>query len=248
MHFPSVKALVTGGTSGVGRDLARQLLAEGAAVAICGRDPDRLVETAEEMPGLHAIRADLAREGDLARLVDTATEALGGLSLLVHNAAVQLTYDLVGRDPGPLFVDIDAEIATDLIAPMKLTALALPHLLAAPAAAVVTVSTALAVSPKRSAPGYAAAKAGLRAFTKALRYQLDHDAPTVAVVEAMLPLVDTPMTAGRGAAKITSAAAAAELLAGLRAARTEIHIGRAKTFLVLHRIAPRRADALLRDA
>ena len=121
------------------------------------------------------------------------------------------------------------------------------------ASLVVFVTSGLALAPKKTAAGYGAAKAGLRTFAKALRYQLDDAAraggPRVRVVDAMLPLVDTAMTAGRATrlAKISPEQAAAEIAAGLEAGRDEIHVAKAALFARLHRWAPRVAERMLRD-
>ncbi|WP_165968787.1 SDR family oxidoreductase [Arthrobacter crusticola] len=247
MELQGLKVLLTGGGSGVGLELARQLVAAGSDVLITGRDEGRLDAAATQIPGLRTLAADLARAEDLPRMVDAALSQLGGLSLLVNNAGIQLNYHLATRPVAQVLADVDLELRTDLIAPIQLTALSLPHLMREPHAAVVNIGSGLAVSPKRSAAVYGAAKAGLRTFTKALRYQLAVDAPGISAVDVVLPLVDTPMTAGRGAGKISVEQAAHEILAGLRADRSEIHVGKARAFLLLHRLAPRRADALLAD-
>lgn len=245
MDLSGHKAVVTGGGSGVGFELARQLAEAGSQVLILGRDETRLAEAAARLPGVRTLTADLTRAEDLPRVVDTAVQRLGGLSLLLNNAGIQLNYHLATRPVAQVLSDVDLELATDLLAPIKLTALALPHLSCAPRAAVVNVTSGLAISPKRSAAVYCAAKAGLRTFTKALRYQLADDCPHVTAVDVVLPLVDTPMTAGRGTGKISAEQAAREILAGLRAGKTEIYVGKARAFRVLHRLAPGRADALL---
>jgi uncharacterized oxidoreductase len=105
----------------------------------------------------------------------------------------------------------------------------------------------LAAVPKRSAPVYCAAKAGLIAFTSALRHQVHRDAPNILVVDAMLPLVDTAMTEGRGRRKISPGAAADGILAGLRRNRDTIRVGAVSTLLALHRLSPSTARLLVAD-
>ncbi|MEU8520790.1 SDR family NAD(P)-dependent oxidoreductase [Streptomyces sp. NPDC048577] len=236
-------ALVTGGTAGVGLSLARRLAKRGERVVVCGRDPAR-VAAAGALPGIEAVRRDLAVESDLVDLVDLLRER-GGLRLLVNNAAVQFGLRLTEDDPLEVLRRTDTEIGTNLTGPVKLTTLALPLML--PGSALVNVTSALALSPKRSAPVYCATKAALRNYTTALRYQLAGEERRIRVVEAMLPLVDTAMTAGRGSGKIGPDQAAAALLRGLDRGRPVVRVGRTRALTVLHRIAPGAVARMLRD-
>lgn len=87
MNLAMARVLVTGGSSGIGRATARLLRARGARVAICGRDAGRLREAAAELDAL-AIPADVSREGDVERLVQTVVGELGGYEVLVNNAGI----------------------------------------------------------------------------------------------------------------------------------------------------------------
>ena len=85
------RALVTGGSDGLGRATAHRLASEGARVVICGRRPDYLTAQAEAMAAetggeVHAVQADVSRAEDCARLMDETTRLLGGLDILVNNA------------------------------------------------------------------------------------------------------------------------------------------------------------------
>src|SRR4051794_39663427 len=82
-------ALVTGGSRGIGRAIARRLAAEGCAVAICGRTPDTLEAMLTELrqAGItaHSVVADVTAPGEVERFVDESAAALGGVDLLVAN-------------------------------------------------------------------------------------------------------------------------------------------------------------------
>ena len=85
------RAIVTGGGSGIGYETARQFLEEGARVVICGRTEAKLRAAQEELAGktggeIHAVQADMTKEADIARLVDTTKAKLGGVDILVNNA------------------------------------------------------------------------------------------------------------------------------------------------------------------
>ncbi|MFE7741789.1 SDR family NAD(P)-dependent oxidoreductase [Nocardia sp. NPDC057455] len=240
-------ALVTGGSSGVGFALAQQLTAAGYHVLICGRDPDRLANAATLIAGLQTVCANLADPADVDRLASIAA-AMPGLDLVINNAAVQFDRQWMAANADELVSDLSEELAANLAAPLRLTARLLPALAAAPCATFVNITSALGVVPKSSAPVYCAAKAGLIAATISLRHQLARDAPTVRVVDAMLPLVDTAMTAGRGRGKISPAAAAAAVLAGLQKRRVRrIRVGLVRVLLGIHRLSPALAGRLVSD-
>ncbi len=91
---------------------------------------------------------------------------------------------------------------------------------------------------------YCATKSGLRAFTRALRWQLE--STSVRVVEVLPPLVDTAMTRGRGRSKMTAAAVATQVVRGLQGSSTEIHLGKSRLLRWLVWLAPRVAAAITR--
>ena len=84
-------AIVTGGSRGIGRETARQFLEEGVRVMICGRNAETLERTRAELAKatggeIHAVVADMTKEADIARLVETARQKFGTVDILVNNA------------------------------------------------------------------------------------------------------------------------------------------------------------------
>ncbi|MFG2823771.1 SDR family NAD(P)-dependent oxidoreductase [Kitasatospora sp. NPDC048365] len=240
MNLSTQRILVTGGTSGVGRALAEHLTARGAQVVTCGR-------TAE--PDARTVRADLAVPGEAARVVALAAAELGGLDLVVANAGVQYPTPLTaGPDPRVLAL-ARQEIEVNLASVVELAAAAWPHLVAAPDAAFVAVTSGLAYAPKQSAPVYCATKGAVHVLLEALRHQARRETPGVRVQEIVLPLVDTAMTAGReGPARKLSAGQAAEaVLRGIERERDVVAVGASRALLALLRVAPPVGRRILRD-
>lgn len=233
--------LITGGTSGIGLELARRFHREGNAVIVTGRNPSALGRVRSELPGLIAEQADMADPAALSRLVERYPE----VNILVNNAAVQHNYNLA--DPGRSVELIDEELAINLLGPLRLIKLMLPRLLSKEAAAIINVSSGLAIVPKQSAPVYCASKAALRSFTRSLRWQLEGG--PVKVFEIVPALIETPMTAGRGKGrmgKITPAALVDEFWAGFVRDRYELRIGKTKLLYHLQRLAPALAERIMR--
>lgn len=189
MNLSNNSVLITGGASGIGLALARRLIDLGNTVIVCGRDRRRLDAAQAQVPGLTTLRADLADARQREALVESVLAIAPGLDLLINNAGIQRRGSFAGDDAG--WPTRAAEIAINLEAPIHLTALLLPHLLARPHATIVNVSSGLAFLPLKFLPVYTATKAGLHAFTVALRADLADR--QVRVVEIVPPAVDTDL-------------------------------------------------------
>jgi uncharacterized oxidoreductase len=250
MELSGRTVLVTGGARGIGRELTARLVGLGADVVAVGRNPETLAGVAAEFGGrVTAMTADLADPDAVDTLCDTLPERFPALSVVINNAGVQSHGDLTASAPGDLPEirrTLRRELAVNLDAVITLSAGLLPHLRALPSGAIVNVSSGLAVIPKASAPVYCAAKSAVRTFTRALRYQCEDSAPGVAVFDAVLPLVDTDMTAGRGRSKISAAAAAGEILDGIRRGRPDIYVGKTRLLPHLMRVAPSAGYRIMR--
>ena len=98
MDLKNAVALITGGSSGIGRAIAQSLAAGGARVAITGRDAERLAETAREL-GVHAIQADVSVDADVQRTYSELLAKFGDLDILVNNAGMGVFKNLVDLDP-----------------------------------------------------------------------------------------------------------------------------------------------------
>lgn len=228
MQLTGKLALVTGGTDGIGLEIARQLTAAGAAVVVAGRDAGRLA--AAQAEGLEAIAADLGGAEGVDALADAV--AARAIDLLVNNAGVGAPYVV----DEPIDPDaVDRAIYTNLHAPIRLTTRLLPALRARPTATVVNVTSGLAIAPRAGAPVYCATKAGLRSFTQALRAQLA--ATSVRVIEALPPLVATRMTEGRHKGAISATECARQIVAGIVADRAQINVGQTKMLAVIDNFA-----------
>jgi short-subunit dehydrogenase involved in D-alanine esterification of teichoic acids len=237
------KVLITGATSGIGLALAERFLELGNDVVGVGRNTETLDPLRKKYPRLFPVPCDLASECGPDELVLHVKQQHPDLNVLINNAAIQYNYHFLEA------TDIAAraayEINLNLTVPVTLCALLLPVLRLQPEAAVVNVSSGLALVPKKSAPVYCGTKAGLHLFTKALRYQLEGS--PVKVFEVIPPVVDTPMTAGRGRNKISPAQLVDEFMRAFANDQFEVNIGQVKRLRLLNRLWPALADRILKN-
>ncbi len=248
MKLSGHKVLITGGNGGIGLQLAREFVARGNQVAICGRDTQKLAQAKTLLGDVKTIHSDLAIASQIPVLAREAAEQLGGLSILVNNAGIQRNFSFSQVDPMDIAGDIAEEIQINLTSLITLTAACLPMLKTTESAAVINISSGLAITPKASAPVYCSTKAAVHSFSQALRYQMEDTLPMVKVFEVIPPLVDTQMTRGRGDGKISPRQVAVETFRGLEANQYEIPVGKAKILRILYRLAPKIAAKILRNS
>jgi short-subunit dehydrogenase len=195
MRLRDAVALVTGGSSGIGAATARLLANAGAMVLVAGRDQGRLAAVARETSGI-ALAADLAAADGAAALAGAAQQAAaecgGVVDILVNNAGLGWCGPVSEMPAGKL-----AElVAVNLTAPMQLTRLLLPGMIAHGRGQIVFVSSIAGKTGVRGEAAYAATKAGLSLFAESLGYELAGQGVRISVV--VPGVIDTPFFERRG--------------------------------------------------
>lgn len=186
------KALVTGAGRGVGPVIARRLAEEGASVALAYRSSrtgaDQVVAEITERGGIAiAIQADLTKQNEADALVNQAIATLGGLDMVVNNAAGFGSAKLL-KDA--LWEDLSAEWEAVVKPVFTVTHAALPHLLTQKHGKIVNISATLL---QRPAPGYGAhamAKSAVLAFTRTLAREVGPQGVTVNAVSPGMTLTE----------------------------------------------------------
>ncbi len=248
MQLDGVTALVTGGTAGIGREIALQLAKKGARVLIAGRNREAGEAVMAEASGeVRFIEADLGTGAGQAALIARVTAEAPDLALLVNNAGIQVNMPSEGIGDAGLMDAFRAEIELNLTAPIALSFGLMPLLARRNRAAIVNISSGLALSPKRTAPVYCATKSGLGTFSRALRYRCEDAAPALAVQDVLMAFVDTAMTAGRGRNKMPAAEAARQVIAGIERGSPQIFVGKARLLALIARLSPALAYRILRN-
>jgi uncharacterized oxidoreductase len=237
MRLNSKTILLTGGTDGIGKELAAQLKAKGAIVIVTGRTPERL--EAAKTAGFETIGADLST----AVGVQTVLAAVAGrdIDILINNAGVGSDHDF--REALPDLADNDRCIALNVNAPVHLITNLMAGLKARPEAMIVNVTSGLAIAPRAGGPIYCATKAALRSYTLALREQMKGTA--VHVLEVLPPVVETKMTAGRDGKKLSAKDCAAQIVDAMESNAKEANVGIVKILRAVYSISPALARRIM---
>jgi NAD(P)-dependent dehydrogenase (short-subunit alcohol dehydrogenase family) len=166
--------LITGGTDGLGLALAGRLLAEGASVAVCGRDEDRLTAAEQSLGAaggdVLAVQADAGIAGDITRFFDEAVRRWGRIDGIVHNAGRSAAGPLESNDDAVW----EADLQLKLMGAVRLTRMALPSLRQSKGAVLYTLAMAAKAPGAASEPSSVSRAAGM-ALMKALSKELGPD-------------------------------------------------------------------------
>ncbi|MCU1677987.1 MAG: short-chain dehydrogenase [Frankiales bacterium] len=184
--------VLTGASSGIGRETALRLAARGARVVVTARDVVALDGLSDEIRAAGgeavAVPADVTDDAAMQSVAAAAVAAHGRIDAWVNNAGVSAygTVEELTLD------DMRRVIEVDLVGTMRGVKVALPHLRAAGGGAIVNVASGLG---KRAVPlqaPYCAAKAGVVAFAESLRMELRNDDARIAVVDVLPSSINTP--------------------------------------------------------
>jgi uncharacterized oxidoreductase len=241
MNISGNTILITGGTSGIGLEMAAQLLKLGNTIIITGRDQGRIEATQRQLPGIQGFRSDVSDPQEIRALYEATIKKFPRLNVLINNAGIMRKINL--HDAGNLAENIHREIDTNLSGPIRMVTQFLTHLKAQKTAAIVNVSSGLAFVPFAIAPVYSATKAGLHSFTLSLRVQLKNT--RIQVFELAPPATRTPLLTGDFTADDMKDAQVMEVVEmvrdaihGLKKDQLEIRPGQSNALKMLSRIAP----------
>ena len=239
MKLEKRTVLITGGTSGIGLELARQLQQRGNTVIVTGRDQEKLDAAARMIAGIAIFKSDVRDPEAIAALHGRVIAQFPALDILINNAGIMRNLNLnQERDLN----DVTREIEINLSGPVRMAQQFLPHLKTRKGALIVNVSSGLAFIPLPISPVYCATKAAIHSFTQSLRAQLSDTGVTV--VELAPPGVETPLFRGefaeemKGQKGMDVKVLARRAIAGIEAGRLEIRPGLSNVLKIMSRAAP----------
>lgn len=233
VNLKGARAVVTGGSSGIGRWLAVALAQRGVSVVIVGRNEQKLVEAANAIPGAAYAVCDIAR-GDQVVALAKRMKQEGGTDLLINCAGVMHFFDAASGYP---VEKQNQEVDIDVLGPVRMVHAFLPDLIERKSV-LVNVSSGLAWVPFVGAPIYSGSKAFVHAWTIALREQLRSH--SVRVVELLPPVVDTPLAKNLDPSfsRMAPEVLARDFIRGLQSGRDEIAPGLSTPLKWMSRLAP----------
>lgn len=232
--------LITGGSAGIGFEIAKLFSEAGNHVIITGRDQVRLEQAKAKLGDVTAIRADVSNAEEVNQLVATLHQDFPQLNIVVNNAGRAILYNLTNPNEDG-FANAADEMLTNYLSIIRLNQALLPLLQQRAEAAIVNVSSVVAYVPGVNLPTYAASKAALHSYTTSLRLSLEYS--SVKVFELMPPLVDTELSAAIGGQHgIHPSVVAQDLFAGIKNDEFEIRVGDTAKLYELFLSSP--ADAL----
>jgi uncharacterized oxidoreductase len=237
MEIRGKTIVLTGGSDGIGKELAGQLKAKGATVIVAGRNPERVAAMATA--GFETVVTDLSTLAGVDTLVSAVAER--PIDILINNAGAGVDHDF--RVAPPNLADDDASIFLNLNAPIHLTARLIDGLRTRPEAMIVNVTSGLAIAPRAGSPVYCATKAALRSYGLAVREQLKDT--NVRIMEVLPPVVETKMTADRTGKKLSAADCAAQIVSGIERNAKQVDVGMVKMLTLVHSISPALARRIM---
>jgi uncharacterized oxidoreductase len=233
--------LITGGSAGIGFEIAKQLTEKDNHVIIIGRDKKRLDDAAAQLKNVTAIVADVSKEADVNELVNNLITNFPSLNMVINNAGRAIVYKLSAT--ANAFEKAQDEMFTNFFSVIRLNEKLLPLLEKQAESAIVNVSSVVAFVPG-SLPTYSASKAALHSYTQSLRITLSRTTPNIKVFELMPPLVNTEFSKEIGGANgVHPSVVADAFVNGLENNEFEIHAGRTADIYKLYLSSP--AAALL---
>lgn len=181
--------LITGGSRGIGLQMAKAFLKEGNTVIITGRNAEQLEKIKAEHPELHTIQSDAGSPEDIQKLKTQIEKDFHELNILINNAGIMHQIDLQKHELSS--EDLVKEITVNLNGTIWMNDAFIPLLKGKPNAATVSVSSGLAFAPLPITPVYCATKAGVHSYTMSLRVQLRNT--SIKVFELAPPGTETDM-------------------------------------------------------
>lgn len=236
MNIENKTILITGGGTGIGFSIASLLSGKGNRIILAGRREDKLKEAVAQLPQASYIVSDITKDADVENLVQQVKTKYGSLDILVNNAGVVTAYPLDSIDG--VYEKAKFEMDLNYLSVVRLTERLLPFLKASKEAAIINIESIVSYLPATVLATYSATKAALHSYSQSLRLVLQRTNPHIQVFEVFPPFVDTDMTKGFNAEKLSPDEVAQDLYNALQKNEYAVRPGRTKEVYQSFLLAP----------
>jgi len=239
MNTTNNTILITGGSAGIGFEIAKLFSQKGNHVIITGRDEQRLAKAAAQLQNVTAIQFDVTDRASVEAITTRLHKEFPTLNIVINNAGKASVYSL-DTEGVNAYEKAAEEMETNFLSVLRLNEALLPLLKRQPEAAIVNVSSIVAFVPGIALSTYAASKAALHSYSRSLRLTLENS--TVKVFELMPPLVNTEFSTEIGGANgIPPAQVAEDLYKSFEKNEFEIRVGNTEDMYRLYLSSPENA-------
>ena len=223
--------MITGGSSGIGLQMAKSFIAAEANVMICARAGQQLEQVKKDNPGFETYGCDLSNPEEVKGLI----EKVGAkVDIWVNNAGIFQQYDLL--KPDKIFDDLQTELQLNFVAAaLAITAL-VPFLKDKPESAIVNITAGMVYVPLVMYPMYNASKAALHSFTVSARRQLR--STNIQIIEIVPPMVATKLTEGMQGKKVSPDLIANAVIDAITNKKESVLVGQVKSLVVMNKFFP----------
>ncbi|WPO76918.1 SDR family oxidoreductase [Flavobacterium sp. KACC 22761] len=236
MEIINSTIVVTGGSSGLGFEMCRQLIAKGNKVIACSSTLEKLECAQKQLPHLIIYKCNIANEFECEDFTEWLRTNHSDVNVLINNAAIVNKSNFI--EDHLSLEKMNNEFSVNLFAPIRLIKLLYPLLIQNQNSKIVNITTGLVYVPRAVYPFYNASKSGLHSFTQVLREQLKEE--QIKVIEVLFPVVDTPWHKGNPPKiAIKPEKAVSEMLERISHNELEIRIAKVRLLYWLFRMAPR---------
>jgi uncharacterized oxidoreductase len=240
MNLSENTVLITGGSSGIGFEMAKEFLKRKNKVIITGRNEQKLQQAKEKLDGVVAIKSDVSNPDDIIELYKQVEKDFPDLNILINNAGIMWTINLQNHKLSS--TDLTKEFDINVKGTIWMNNAFLPLLKSKENSATVTVSSGLAFVPLPISPVYCSSKAALHSYTLSLREQLRNT--NIKVFELAPPATETELLADfneedmKGISTMKVQAMVADFLKGFSNDKYEICPGQSSQLKFMSRYFP----------
>ena len=235
MEISNSTVIITGGSSGIGLELCKQLLRKNNKVICCSRSLEKLTAAKKQLHDLIIYQCDIAQESECRDFAKWIVANYPETNVLINNAAIATKVDFI--EDAFALDNLNEEIGTNLVASIRLIKLFYPLLIKNKNPKIINITTGLVYVPLAIYSFYNATKSALHSFTQVLRHQLQKE--NITIIEVMFPVVETPWHNGNvPKMAIKPEKAVLEMLKGIRRNQLEIRVSKVKLLYFLFRIFP----------